>query len=43
MAAPLTVDNFSNQMNALLIIYALTILLFGFDSNSGHDSTRFLR
>ena len=27
-------------MNTILIIYALTILLFGFDSNSGHDSTR---
>ncbi len=24
-------------MNTILIIYALTILLFGFDSNSGHD------
>jgi hypothetical protein len=30
-------------MNTILIIYALTILLFGFDSNSGDDSTRFPR
>jgi len=29
------------KMNTILIIYALTILLFGFDSNSRHDSTRF--
>ena len=29
-----------SKMNTILIIYALTILLFGFDSDSGHDSTR---
>jgi len=27
-------------MNTILIVYALTILLFGFGSNSRHDSTR---
>jgi hypothetical protein len=30
-------------MNAILIIYTLTILLFGFDSNSRHESTLFPR
>jgi len=30
-------------MTTILMIYALTILLFGFDSNSRHDSTPFPR
>jgi len=40
MAAQLTCrQHFVQEMNSILITYALTILLFGFDSNSRHDST----